>query len=90
MPPDAKVVTLFSSGTIFDDLQRWANDHKFYTTLPHKIDNAVEEYFAATEETPEPTSEFWEEEDGETPLGGPMGISSVLQETNTSKDSSDN
>ena len=48
---------------------------KFHATLPHKIDNAVEEYIAATEEAYEAEWEYWEELDGETPLGGEMRLS---------------
>ena len=54
------------------------------------MDNAVEEYLAATEEAYEAEWEFWEEQNGETPLGGPMGVSFVSHRTNTSKDSNDN
>ncbi len=34
--------------------------------------------------------EFWEKQEGETPLGGEMGVSFVSDRTNTFKDSSDN
>ena len=80
----------YSSRTLADDVRRAINDQKFYTTLPHKMDNAVEEYLAATEEAYEAEWEFWEEQDGETPLGGPMGVSFVSHRTNTSKDSDHN
>ena len=44
---------------------------KFYATLPNKLDKAEKEYLdQVTEE--EPTSEFTEELDGETLLGGMM------------------
>lgn len=80
----------YSSRTLADDIRRAINDQKFYATLPHKIDNAVEEYLAATEEAYEAEWEFWEEQDGETPLGGTMGVSFVSHRTNTLKDSNDN
>jgi hypothetical protein len=50
----------------------------------------VEEYIAATEEAYEAEWEFWEKQDGETPLGGEMRISFVSQGTNTTSDSTDN
>ena len=54
------------------------------------MDNSVEDYLAATEEAYEAEWEFWEKQEGETPLGGEMGGSYVSDRTNTSKDSSDN
>ena len=59
-------------------LQRYAQTQKFYATLPHKIDASVEEYLAAIEEADEAEWEFWESLDGETPLGGAMGVKSNL------------
>ena len=43
----------------------------------------MEEYLAAIEEATEAEWEFWEEQDGETPLGGAMGLSSNLMKDNT-------
>lgn len=80
----------YSSRTFADDIRRAINKQKFYSNLPHKIDIAVEEYLAATEEAYEAEWEFWEKQDGETQLGGPMGASFVSDKTNTLKDSSDN
>ena len=59
-------------------LQRYAQTQKFYATLPHKIDESVEEYLTAIEDALEAEWEFWEELDGETPLGGAMGVKSNL------------
>ena len=59
-------------------LQRYAQTQKFYATLPHKIDESVEEYLTAMEDALEAEWEFWEQLDGETPLGGAMGVKSNL------------
>lgn len=59
-------------------MRRYAQTQKFYATLPHKIDASVEEYLAAIEEADEAEWEFWEQLDGETPLGGAMGVKSNL------------
>ena len=64
-------------------LRRYAQTQKFYATLPHKIDESVEEYLAAIEDAQEAEWEFWEKLDGETPLGGPMGVKSKLINNNT-------
>jgi len=64
-------------------LQRYAQTQKFYATLPHKIDASVEEYLAAIEEAEELEWEFWEQLDGETPLGGALGYKSNLINDNT-------
>tara|TARA_B100001778_G_C18261021_1_gene482147 strand:- start:44 stop:193 length:150 start_codon:yes stop_codon:yes gene_type:complete len=45
----------------------------------------VEEYLAAIEDAQEKEWEFWEELDGETPLGGEMRLSSNLINDNTHK-----
>ena len=45
-------------------MRRWIQSRKFYATLPHKIDNAVDEYLAATPE-PDPTLDWEFEEVGE-------------------------
>ena len=70
-------------------LQRYAQTQKFYATLPHKIDASVEEYLAAIEEADELEWEFWEKLDGETPLGGSMGVRSNLIYDNTSQRDAD-
>jgi len=64
-------------------LRRYAETQKFYATLPHKIDESVEEYLTAIEEAQEAEWEFWEKLDGETELGGPMGLKSNLINDNT-------
>ena len=56
---------------------------KFYATLPYKIDESVEEYLTAIEDAQEKEWEFWEQLDGETPLGGEMRLSSNLIKDNT-------
>ncbi len=56
-------------------LQRYAQAQKFYATLPHKIDDSLEEYLAAIEEAQEAEWQFWEQLDGDTPLGGAMSTS---------------
>ena len=71
------VVPSIKAGATLNRHNAGSIEQKFYATLPHKIDNAVEEYLAATEEAYEAEWEFWEEQDGETPLGGPMGVSFV-------------
>ena len=45
----------------------------------------MEEYLAAIEEATKAEWEFWEELDGETPLGGAMGLSSNLIKPKTHK-----
>jgi hypothetical protein len=90
IPPDGKWLWHYNSRSIADDIKRAIDREKFYSTLPHKMDSAVEEYLAATEEAYEAEWEFWEKQQGETPLGGEMGVSYVSDRTNTSKDSSDN
>ena len=45
-------------------MRRWIQSRKFYATLPHKIDNAVDEYLAATPE-PDPELDWKFEEVGE-------------------------
>ena len=56
-------------------LRRYAQTQKFYATLPYKIDESVEEYLAAIEDAQLKEWEFWEELEGETPLGGEMRVS---------------
>ena len=62
-------------------LQRYAQAQKFYATLPHKIDESVEEYLAAIEDAQLAEWEFWEKLDGETPLGGEMSTSYKIYDT---------
>jgi len=45
----------------------------------------VEEYLTAIEDAQEKEWEFWEQLDGETPLGGPMELRSNLIKDNTSE-----
>ena len=45
----------------------------------------MEEYLAAIEEATEAEWEFWEELDGDTPLGGEMRLTSNLINDNTHK-----
>ena len=45
----------------------------------------MEEYLAAIEDAQEREWEFWEQLDGETPLGGEMRLSSNLIKDNTPK-----
>ena len=47
-----------------ESLRRKVQAQKFYTTLPHKVDNAVEEFKQATPE-PDPELEWYFEEVGE-------------------------
>ena len=77
----------FSTRSIEDDILRAIQEKKFYTTLPHYIDNEVEkveEYLAATEEAYEAEYEFWEQLDGETALGGEMRLSYKPKDDTTS------
>ena len=83
MPHDAEYLFWWSSRSQLEEAQRAINAQKFYATLPHKIDNEVEEYLAAIEEATEAEWEFWEQQDGETALGGAMGLSSNLIKDNT-------
>ena len=64
-------------------LRRYAQAQKFYATLPHKIDASVEEYLTAIEEADQMEWEFWESLDGDTPLGGAMGVKSNLINNDT-------
>ena len=45
----------------------------------------MEEYLTAIEDAQEKEWEFWEQLDGETPLGGEMRLSSNLIKDNTPK-----
>ena len=63
------------------------DQQKFYKVLPHKVDESVEEYLSAIEDAYEAEWKFWEQQDGETPLGGSMGKTFVSRRTNTTKDS---
>ena len=47
-----------------ESLRRKIQEEKFYKTLPHKIDNAVEEFNKATPE-PDPELEWFFEETGQ-------------------------
>jgi hypothetical protein len=58
-----------------EKVRRYAQTQKFYATLPHKIDESVEEYLASVDEALIAEWEFWEELDGDTPLGGTMSVS---------------
>ena len=84
IPADGKWLWRFDTRSDAERLQRWAQTKKFYATLPHKIDASVEEYLAAID-AEQQEWEFWEELDGETPLGGAMGLSSNLIKDNTHK-----
>ena len=64
-------------------MQRYAQSKKFYATLPHKLDAAEEEYLSVIEDSLMAEWEYWEELDGETPLGGAMGVKSNLINNNT-------
>ena len=66
-----------------EKFRRYAETKKFYATLPHKIDESVEEYLAAIEDAELAEWEFWEKLDGETPLGGEMRSSFKLINDNT-------
>ena len=70
-------------------MKRWAQEQKFYATLPHKLDAAEEEYLKAIEEATVAEWEFWEELDGDTPLGGEMRVS-IKSVGNLNKNDSDN
>ena len=83
IPADGQWLVRFSTRSAYDDVNRAIQAKKFYATLPHKIDASVEEYLAAIEEATEAEYEFWEEQDGETALGGAMGLSSNLIKDNT-------
>ena len=64
-----------------EQVKRIIQTKKFYATLPHKIDESVEEYLTAIEDAQEAEWEFWEKLDGETPLGGPMSTSYKIYDT---------
>lgn len=60
-------------------LHRVVCAQKFYATLPHKLDQAVEEAAELIDlelERQKRRPEFTEQKDGETPLGGFMQIKS--------------
>ena len=48
IPDDGQWIFRFNTRSKFKEVQRLIQEKKFYATLPHKIDNAVEEYIAAT------------------------------------------
>lgn len=55
----------------YERARREIQARKFYGTLKYKLDKAEREYLEKTK-TDEPTSEFTEVVEGETPLGGMM------------------
>ena len=62
---------LFEFGRDSNLVQREIRARKFYATLKYKLDQAEDDWHAAQPEV-EPTSEFIEVLEGETPLGGEM------------------
>ena len=44
IPADGKWLWRFSTRSQFDEVQREIQKRKFYATLPHKLDNAVDDY----------------------------------------------
>ena len=64
IPDDGQWIFRFSTRSKLEDAQRFIQEKKFYATLPHKIDNAVEEYKAATP-APDPELDWKFEEVGE-------------------------
>ena len=64
IPDDGLWLYKFSTRSSFDKAQRFIQHKKFYATLPHKLDNAVEVYKAATPE-PDPALDWHLEEVGE-------------------------
>ena len=64
IPDDGQWLFQFSTRNSFDKAQQFIQEKKFYATLPHKLDNAVEEYKAATPE-PDPNLDWKLEEVGE-------------------------
>ena len=58
---------------------------KSFTQLFHtRLIESVEEYLAAIEDAQEKEWEFWEQLDGETPLGGEMRLSYKPKDDTTS------
>ena len=70
-------------------MRRWAQERKFYATLPHKLDRAEEEYLKALDESLTPEWEYTEELEGDTPLGGEMRVN-IKSVGNLNKHDSDN
>ena len=76
----------FSTRSDYDKVDRWIKEKKFYATLPHKIDAAID---AAEKEWPFVEADesmdwmFEEELEGETPLGGEMRVSYKFKKDTT-------
>tara|TARA_B100001094_G_scaffold331198_1_gene398729 strand:+ start:695 stop:943 length:249 start_codon:yes stop_codon:yes gene_type:complete len=74
MIEDGDWIREYRSHSRLDELNRAIQSKKFYVTLPRKLGVEVDEYVKVTEEAYEKEWEYWEKQDGETPLGGPMGV----------------
>ena len=61
IPDDGQWIFRFDSRSPEEKIKRFIQEKKFYATLPHKIDNAVEEYLdSVPKDDPELDWEFSE------------------------------
>lgn len=74
IPADGQWLWRFNTRSPSETARRWIQTRKFNVTLPHKINESVEEYLAAIEESQIKEWEFWEELEGDTPLGGELRV----------------
>ena len=64
IPDDGYWIYKFNTLSPEERAKRYIQRKKFYATLPHKLDNAVEEFIAATPE-PDPDLQWEFKETGE-------------------------
>lgn len=79
IPPDGVWLWRFDTLSDGERLRRAVQARKFYATLPHKLDQAVQDAAEIIDlelERQQRRPRFTEQEDGETPLGGFMRIQS--------------
>ena len=76
----------FSTRSDYDKIDRWVQERKFYATLPHKIDAAVEQVQEQIADVTNDEAMEWvfeETLEGDTPLGGEMRVSFKPKNDNT-------
>ena len=89
IPDDGQWIFTYDSRSTGERIKRWADEQKFYATLPLKLDIAEEEYLKAIDESLLAEWEYWEELEGDTPLGGEMRVN-IKSVENLNKDDNDN
>lgn len=75
MPPDGRMLWTYNSRSTTDLIQRWVQKHKFYATLPSRLDRAEEQWHDQQPKDPEQFKIIEHESDGSEAqelLGGPL------------------